>query len=199
MFPIIDKWRARRTERKAQAQFKAELKEFRNEANRLIDSQGIDRQLPEIVQLFDTAESTVAGGHWRGWLVTLKDLHKQVNIDGECVIVPEWPIGNRVMHPVNIARHFSPDLDKRLNRVIVNSRGMSLCDNETELARIGTCVLDPHRLADDGRRLRNTADSVKMLTGIEIDWDELVGKTKLELRLELDWDVFALESASATA
>ena len=193
MFPIISNWLVRREERKAQAQYEADLKEFRNEAERLIDGQKIDRQLPEIIELFENAERTVLDGHWRWSLRLLEDVHEQVKKDGDCIIVPEAMFG-RVIHPVNLVRHMSPRFDTRLNRIIVNKRGMSLCDEETELAALGMCALDPWRFADDGSRLRNSTHSIEMLTGIEIEWRELIGKTKLELRLdENGWRIFALE------
>jgi|GEM_PF-3376189 len=99
--------------------------------------------------------------------------------DGE-VYVAEDPLGSRLLTIGSVIRHHIPNLDEKLEEVVVDNRGLHLYGEPgmSRLATVGGLHIDPHRLADPGNRHQYACRLIAEFTGVELNWQAHVRHTR---------------------
>ncbi len=144
----------------------------------------LDPSLPEI-QLLKNSYDDLSVPH-RGnmppmyYLRLLNPNHTvSVRPDGE-VYIAEDPLGTRILDIGSIIRHHIPNLDDKLEEIVVDNRGLHLYGepNMSRLATVAGLHIDPYRLADPGNRYAYACKLITDFTGVELDWQTHVRHTR---------------------
>lgn len=171
-----------------------ETAEFIAEVNTHVRVYGLDPNLPEIVSLREHAREIIADPFGAPDLILswLNPYDSCVVHRGQHVTIYERMFGH-VLHPISLIEHHLKDYTLEvINRVQVDGSGTRLyAYNGQEVALYHAGVLNPHRLADPGNRVRNAVAVVEHFTGLSLDWEDLWRHHWAEFNLDEDgtWQI----------